>query len=264
MSADKIKKSAWLSKLSTAELKLLYSLKQKKYRRKHGLFLVEGSHPFEAAIRSGWRIEKVVLKESVQHSVKLPRDFSAKIFHLPEREFDRLADSQTPQGILAVVRTEESFAPNVKAVAKMARVVVADGISDPGNLGTMIRTAAAFAYDLFVCLNDCVDIYNPKVVRATQGGLFSIPIWEASSAADFIKLFAQDFKTIAFCVDSPTFLSQIPKANKMALVFGNEIRGISPELKSAASYRAKIDQGNTVESLNVAVAAGIGMWWGKK
>ncbi len=261
MGRDKIKSGTVPARLTAKQLKLIRSLKQKKYRRQHGLFIVEGEHSVAAAIDSDWQVDKIIVKTSAEKIISQWTGFAGEIFVLPSKEFDRLADSQTPQEIMAIVKIKEPGAISER-LAEASRIAVADGIADPGNLGTMIRTAAAFGFDLFVCLNDCAEIYNPKTVRATQGGLFAIPIWEAESVVDFRSGLPAACKVIAFAADSRTPLSQIPKADKMALVFGNEIRGVCAEIRKTADYLAKIEQTGRVESLNVAVAAGIGMWWG--
>ncbi len=261
MSRDKIKSGRTVAKLTVKQLKLIYSLKQKKCRREHGLFLVEGDHSVAAAVDSDWQVDKIILKASADAAKSIPAGFKGEIYSLATREFNRLADSQTPQDIMAVVKVKKPVAI-AERLAGASRITVADGIADPGNLGTMIRTAAAFGFDLFVCMNDCAEIYNPKVIRATQGGLFAIPVWEADSACEFRRLLPSDFKIIAFDAESRMPLSKIPKTEKMALVFGNEVRGISDEIRKAADHLARIEQTSKVESLNVAVAAGIGMWWG--
>jgi len=261
MSGDKIKSGAAAARLSANQLKLIHSLKQKKYRRKHGLFIVEGEHTVAAAIDSDWQVEKIIVKASAENIIPQWTRFAGEIFVIPTKEFDKLADSRTPQDIMAIVRVKEPTGISER-LAGASRIAAADGIADPGNLGTMIRTAAAFGFDLFVCLNDCAEIYNPKTVRATQGGIFAIPIWEVDSAIDFRGRLPADFKIIAFAADSRTPLTQVPKADKMVLVFGNEIRGVCAEIRKTADYLAKIEQPGKVESLNVAVAAGIGMWWG--
>ena len=239
-------------------MKLYASLKQKKFRRINNLFIVEGPHLVQTAIESDWDIEEVIVKTEKTEFIrklKLPEKITSI---LKEAEFNRLSSSKSPQGVLAVVKIKYE---NIdKLISKARKVVVADNISDPGNLGTLIRSAAAFGFDLVTCVGDCAEIYNPKTVRATQGTIFTIPICELNSPKDFIKKFAKRFKVTVISPRAKMSLWQAPKISQLALILGNEITGISPLISAKADFKFKIDQTNRVESLNVAVAGSIAMY----
>jgi TrmH family RNA methyltransferase len=243
-------------------LKIYRSLQQKKFRRQHGLFIAEGPHLVEAAIAGHWQVERAIIAED--YLAEYAGDNLARqAAVLPRREFDKLAVSETPQGVLAIVKERDSRKLAIDQIGKANRIVIADNVADPGNLGTMIRTAAAFGYDLFVCLGECAEIYNPKTVRATQGGIFAMAVGEIDTPQRLFELCEKRFSFVIFTGDSKTGLANTKPPKRPALVFGSEIHGISPEIIERAELNLRIEQTGKVESLNVAVAAGVGMYWGR-
>ena len=214
----------------------------------------------QAALDSDWDIEMIIVKPAKAEFVKkfkLPGRFTAV---LPAVKFDKISSSKTPQGVLAIVKVKDFEKDIDDIIMKARRVVVADNISDPGNMGTIVRTAAAFGYDLVVCVGECADVYNPKTVRATQGAIFAIPVYKVSGPEEFIGKFAEHFKITAICLESEISLSQAPQIDRPALILGNEITGINPAILAEADFKFKIEQTSKVESLNVAVAGGIAMY----
>ena len=189
--------------------------------------------------------------------LNLPENLTALVSSV---KFNKLSPSQTPQGIAAIVKIKDISRETAGLIKKARRVIVADNISDPGNLGTIIRTAAAFGYDMVVCIGECAEIYNPKTVRATQGGLFTIPIIEIGNSFEFLKLFASQFNIITFSDSAKKPLSKTPRIKRPALVLGGETTGIDPKIEKQADYRFHIEQTDRVDSLNVAVAAGVAMY----
>jgi TrmH family RNA methyltransferase len=239
-------------------MKFYASLKHKKFRRENNLFIVEGSHLVQEALGSDWDIEGIIVKADKSEFIrglKLPERITSI---LKRAEFDRISSSKTPQGVLAVVKIKSKDINSL--ILKARKVVVADNISDPGNLGTLIRSAAAFGYDLFVCVGKCAEVYNPKTVRATQGAIFTIPICEISSPQEFLSKFARRFKITVISQQAEMNLWQAPKISRPVLILGNEITGISPLILARADFEFKIEQTNRIESLNVAVAGGIAMY----
>ena len=246
--------------MTNKQLKLYGSLNQKKYRREHSLFIAEGPHLVEMAVNSSWKIEKIVIKhEKIDFIEKL--NLPVKLITVTQSvKFDKISSSKTPQGILAVIKTKNIREDIHRFTKKAKRIVVADNVSDPGNLGAIIRTATAFGYDLIACVGDCAEIYNPKTVRATQGGLFTIPVVEINKPSEFMKLFASQFNLVTFSSNNKKPLSKATRINRPALVFGGEVSGKSPEIEAAASHRFRIEQTENIESLNVSVAAGVAMY----
>jgi TrmH family RNA methyltransferase len=215
----------------------------------------------EAAIAHNWPVECVIIAEDYlsQYEGGNP---ARPMAILPRREFDKLAVSEAPQGIMAIVKQRDCRKVAINNIGKANRIVIADNVADPGNLGTMIRTAAAFGYDLFICLGDCAEIYNPKTVRATQGGLFAIAVGEIDTPVRLFELCENRYVFVAFTGTGKTKLADATRPKRPALVFGSEIRGIDPIIVERADLNVRIEQTAKVESLNVAVSAGIGMYWG--
>lgn len=165
-------------------------------------------------------------------------------------ELTRMCTTSTSQGVVMVTRMFEERACR-------GRVVALDGVSDPGNVGTIIRTAAWFGCTDIVLSDGCVDVYNPKVVRATAGALAALNIVRRPSIADFLDEHAYLQPVIAVARDGAAPASVVPSEN-WCLVVGSEAHGVSPELLQRPSVRVTIPgQDSAVESLNAAVAASI-------
>jgi TrmH family RNA methyltransferase len=249
-----------LAEITNNQVKLYTSLNHKKYREQYGLFIADGPHLVQTVIGSGWKIEKIIItrdKLDLIEKLNLPAEH---LLHCPSAKFNKIAPSQTPQGILAVVKIPD-ITQNIDHLIKSARrVVTCDNVSDPGNLGTIIRTAAAFGYDLVACVGNCAEIYNPKTIRATQGGLFAIPVFKIDTAAEFLKLFLDQFNLIALSGKAKKPMSKAPRIKRPVLVVGGETAGISPEIETRADFHFRIEQTDKIESLNVAVAAGVAMY----
>jgi len=246
--------------LTKSQLKIYRSLKMKKYRQQTGLFIAEGPHLIESLKQSDWHVERYVIRSAdidLARELKIPPSRLAKV---PSAEFNRLTESKSPAGILAVVRMKDRKSSFQQLINRSKNAVTLLNLSDPGNLGTVIRTAAAFNYDLLVCAGNTVDIYNPKVVRATQGALFQIPVINLESSEEFLSRFSARFNIVAFTQKARQKLPLNLKINRPVLVFGGETAGIDPVIEGSADYKFRIDQSGSVESLNVAVAAGIGMY----
>jgi len=249
-----------LPEITNNQVKLYASLNHKKYRDQYGFFIADGPHLVQTVIGSGWEIEKIVITHD---KFDLIEKLNLPVEHLllcNTAKFDKIAPSQTPQGILAVAKIPD-IAQNIDQIIKSTRRAVAcDNVTDPGNLGTIIRTAAAFGYDLVMCVGNCADLYNPKTIRATQGGLFTIPVVEIDSAADFLKLFSDQFNLIALAGKAKKPMSKAPRIKRPILIVGGETAGISPEIEARADFHFRIEQTDKIESLNVAVAAGVAMY----
>ena len=235
-------------------------MNHKKYREQYGLFIADGPHLVQTVIDSGWEIEKIIIiheKTDLIDKLKLPVE---RLVLCQSAKFDKIAPSQTPQGVLAVVKIP-NLAQNIDQLIKSARRAVAcDNVSDPGNLGTIIRTAAAFGYGLVVCVGNCADLYNPKTIRATQGGLFAIPVFNIDTPAEFLKLFSDQFNLIALSGKAKKPISKAPRIKRPILIVGGETAGISAEIETRADFHFRIEQTDKIESLNVAVAAGVAMY----
>ncbi len=235
-----------ISSLTNDKIKNLQKLGQKKYRTETGLFLVEGRHLVEQAIASGLCREVYTTDETYSG---FPR-----VEVVTEPVMKKISDTDTPPGIVAVCSR-----PKPGPVGK--HVLLLDGVSDPGNLGTLLRSALAFGFQTVV-LDDCVDFTNPKVLRSTQGAVFGLNLIE-TSILDFIPQHPNHvfFGTDLHGGSGLEGLDVVPA--QCGLILGNEIRGVRPEVLAITNRNLVIQIGE-IESLNVAVAGGILMYWLKK
>jgi TrmH family RNA methyltransferase len=246
--------------LTNSQIKKYSSLRHKKYRKEYGLFIADGPHLVEAAINSKWQIEKVIVRPDhleFAGGLGLKENLLAQV---TPAQFDRIAPSQTPQGILAIVRALGYSSLLPALIRRAVRLVACDNIADPGNLGTIIRTAAALDYDAVLCVGECAEIYSPKTIRATQGAIFYIPAIEFRDYSEFLANFKDDFEIATFSNAAHMPLSDAPQLKRPLLVLGSETKGINPDIQKYARYNFRIEQSQQVESLNVSVAAGIAMY----
>ena len=226
-------------------VKFAASLKDKKSRKESGEFLVEGVKMTRECKDSGMEITRTFVSESFS----LPIDEGC--IRVSDEVFSYLSDEKSPQGILCTVKI-----PSVKLCPPSESCLILDGISDPGNMGTIIRTANAAGYrELY--LIDCTDPYSPKSVRASMSGLFFTKLYfgtrkEVLNALSSVPILAAD-------MGGENIFSYTP-LKKFALAVGNEANGISEEIKAGAAKTLAIPMKGTQESLNAGVAAGIAMY----
>lgn len=228
-----------IQSLDNEKVRQLRKLAQKKHRQEQGLFVVEGPHLFDIAKRSG-RIVRVFATSS-----EYDGDYE---FHLLAPSlFAKLSDVESPQGVIAVCRIEEG-------ASAADRTLLLDGIQDPGNLGTLLRSALAFGFSRVVA-EHTADYYAPKVVRATQGALFDLSLQEAPLSA-WIDLHP-DVTVVGTALEDSVLLEDAPDPKgPFAILLGNEGAGVRKELLEKAAYNVTIGMEN-IESLNVGVAGGI-------
>ena len=220
-------------------------LHKKKYRDESGLFLVEGEHLIEEALKAGC-VRAILFDQTC------PFAFEHLIQVTPEI-MRKLSTNVSDVHLIAVC------AQTQKEPLYRRRAVLLDGVQDPGNLGTIIRTAVSFGYDAVICSKTCADLYNEKTIRSTQGAFFHIPLIRTELADALKELQKDGFVICATALDSSVPLQSVDAAEKMAFVFGNEGQGVSEEIQQLSDQRVRIEM-DGFESLNVAVAAGIIMY----
>lgn len=242
--------------MNLKNVKKYSSLAHKKYRDKWGLFLAEGRHIVNELLNSDWEIQSLLTSDAQMFEIFREGKKAENIEFVAPSVLSKIATTKTPQEILAVVRIPEK--PEVDITA-MARIIVADGISDPGNMGTIIRTARAFDFDLVITSEYSADIFNPKVVRSTQGAIFGIRTLAGLTAREITDKLKSSHKIYALSPDGKVDINKITPADKSALIIGTEIEGVSETLQNASDYLVRIPHSKNVESLNAAVAAGIAM-----
>jgi len=241
-----------------AELKHISSLKVKKYRDLTGEYLAEGFSVCEEAIRSTANVKLLLVKGSVSGEQRT-KDLLAMAGKdsipyevIKDGEFDKLSALDTPPGVMCMIGKSS----NPALEADMPYLIL-DAIKDPGNLGTIIRTADWFGFNNIMIGRDSVDVYSPKVVQATMGSIFHVNIVDDQDLFTQIKtLQAQNYTIIATSLTGKTHdLKNLTK--KIAVLVGNETTGLNPELLTFADILYKIGGSGRAESLNVSVATGV-------
>jgi TrmH family RNA methyltransferase len=228
-------------------VKLIRSLADKKNRDLTGLYIAEGVNTVNEAIKSGQKIDKIVATEKTIDRI-IPTD--REILIVSEEVFDYITNEVTPQGVMAIM-----VKPIVALESPINSCLFLDGVSDPANVGAIIRTAAASNYTE-VYLADSADCYSPKSVRASMSGIFKIKAIQGKRE-DLLQLIDMPI-CVADMNGKSVFDIQMPK--RFCLVIGNEARGVSQEVRLKAEITVSIPMENQVESLNAGVSAGILMY----
>lgn len=228
----------------------------KKYRDRLGRYIIEGENLLGEAVKNGAEIETVLLRRGCD---KLPSGLADKAFMLDERLFDKLAQTETSQGIMAIVA--KPTADKADFIGKSGNFIVLDRLQDPGNIGTILRTADAAGYTLAVAMKGTADIFSPKTVRAATGSLFRMPVVFMDSNSELVEFTrAAGKKLTATCFDTQCYYFDVDLTDNIALVIGNEGNGISSEIIESSDIKIKIPMHGNIESLNASVAAGILMY----
>jgi TrmH family RNA methyltransferase len=247
--------------LSESKRKEFASLNQKKWRDEKNLFLVEGFRAIDQILQAEGDNLKAIVISADELEAAEDLDIDCPIYEASRKDFEAISDTENSQGVIAVVKKkilgEKKFYEAIDE--SLAPIVLLDELADPGNLGTIIRTAAWFGVAGVILSENTVDVYNPKVVRASVGSIFSIPLLksrEMSQTADELK--SKGYKLFVSALDDAADYRKQARVDKMVLVIGNEARGVREGLLQQADAKLKIS-GNekNVESLNAAVAAAV-------
>ena len=243
--------------LTKRELKYYSSLNKVKYRKIEQKFIVEGIKLVDEAIKSNFDCEVIIASDSFAktHTQKLNKyKHSTIVQTISDIEFSTIADTQTPQGILAIMEI-----PLQRYIddSKDELVVALENISDPGNVGTIIRTCDWFGIKDIIISSNSVDIYNPKVIRSTMGSLFHVNIHISENIYGTLKALQQNGKSI-LCTDmNGENIYNLNKNKSSVLVFSNEANGPTERLLEIANSIITIPKFGDAESLNVATAAAV-------
>lgn len=242
-------------------LTLARDLKRRKGRERRSLFVAEGARSVEELLKSSIAVRGVLVTPEFLESARgaaleaLIADRRITLERVGERDLASAADTDTPQGVVAVAETPEHQLSSIP-LGGVARIVVLDGIQDPGNAGTIVRTAAALGAKGVIALPGTVDLWNPKVVRGAMGAHFSYPLVNATQQNLLDFLAAESVALWGAAGDGePVGAARAPE--RLALAFGNEGAGLTPALRERCDALISIPIVPAVESLNVAVAAGI-------
>ena len=245
-------------------IKLASSLKQKKYRDELGLFIIEGVRLVEEAAQSNWLVETCIYtavalqQERVQQIIASLKSKNCRLIQVPAIIYDKITDTKEPQGIMAIAQKCVYRLSDVLIGEEKPFFVVLDELQDPGNVGTIIRTAAAAGCTGIILTKGCTDVFASKVVRASMGSIFNVPIFEGLTNNEVVSYFAQhSINILATSLDSSNVYFEVDFNKSIAVVFGNEGNGVSRQLLENALDRLYIPLLGRVESLNVAAAAAV-------
>ncbi|MBP2662865.1 MAG: aviRb [Firmicutes bacterium] len=257
--------SEYISSVANKLIKEIASLKQRKYRDRQGLFLAEGVRLVEECANAGWPVkmciytEDAARRERAQAVIERLSAADCRMVVVSEDIYNKISDTEQPQGIMVILKKRQfSIEQMLLSTDKLPLLVVLDGIQDPGNVGTIIRTADAAGSAGVIALKGSADIYAGKTVRATMGSLFHLPVMEGLSAVELLQNLKQaNIKLLATCLQQSDVYYQANFNCPAAIILGNEGQGISPELINAADACLNIPLIGHAESLNVSVAAGV-------
>jgi TrmH family RNA methyltransferase len=232
-------------------------VRSKKDRQEASAFVMEGVRALNALV-DGTGLPSYKLKEIwvSLDSPELAKDFNVPVYAVAHDMMVHLSDCQTSQGILGVVE----YTPEPLVVhPDKGNYLLLDGVMDPGNMGTLIRSAAAFGFDGVFLHGDCVEVFNPKTVRATMGSLPFCKVWKTGDEI-FQTLEKPGYDLIATVIRGGENLHGMKFGPKNVLVIGNEAHGVSEAVQKRATRRLSIQMSGNVESLNAAVAGSICMF----
>lgn len=239
-----------ITSVSNNLVKETAKLKQRKYREETNKFLLEGFKSIKEAFDYGIDIKYVFVKENKVSDYKFLEN---NIIITNNEVLKKISTTDTPPDCVGVAE-QKHF--DISEAKEKSKILLLESIKDAGNLGTILRTAAAFGVDFIFLYGDCVDLYNPKVVRASVGSLWKVPIAYIKSI-DSLKENFKDYQKIATLPRSKNLLKNFEANKKFILMFGSEADGLSDELINFANADVKIEMKENVESLNLSISCGI-------
>ncbi|MBE3588385.1 MAG: RNA methyltransferase [Thermoanaerobacteraceae bacterium] len=241
-------------------IKYVRRLSRRRQRDKEGRFLLEGVRLVQEALSSGWPVEMLLytggVEERIAALLERARQKGIRTVTVAEKLLGEITDTVTPQGVLAVVKKPAYILEELFLNAPTLLVLV-EGVADPGNLGTIIRSADAAGAGGVVLLPGTVDLYNPKTIRSTMGSLFHLPVVPAGEAELLSFLHSSGIQVVAGVPRGGIPLWAVDLTRPTALLVGGEAAGISTPWRDRAAHLAVIPMPGRAESLNVAAAASI-------
>ena len=242
-----------ITSASNKRIKDIQKLKENKNIKKYGRYLIEGKHLVEEALDAKV-VEEIIVSESFEE-YNIVDSFEGDLIKVTDSVMKSISDTITTQGIIAVCRTVKKELD----INNYSKVLILDKIQDPGNLGTIIRTADAFNFDCIILGKGTTSLYGQKVIRSTQGSNFHIDCFDNIDLVELIDEM-HEFNIFATSLKADKYIEQLDNiTGKVAVVFGNEGAGVSEEILSKVNNLLKISMPGRAESLNVSIAAGIVM-----
>lgn len=254
----------YLASRQNPRLKYLRRLASRRFRDREGKFLVEGIRFVEEALNSSYPVEMLVFCRKVGDTPRgralldaaASRDIP--LLEVEETLFQELADTVTPQGVLALVARRRLELADLRAGTGPWLLVLVDAVLDPGNLGTIVRAADAAGADGVILLQGTADIFSPKALRATMGSIFHVPLIQGSAVAEVKSFFARHgIKLVAGTPHEGKVIYESDLTVPCAIVVGGESRGLGEAVLTGAEERVYIPMPGRAESLNVAVSAAV-------
>jgi len=246
-----------ISSRDNQKIKHALKLKNKKFRYKEKMFFIEGQKMLEEALRRENLLVRIFVEEGREEEYYLMKrpDLEVEEYLLDEKLMRLICDTESPQGMAAVLKMPQWFLP--KIIDAGGFFILLDQVSDPGNMGTIIRTVWALEMDGVLLTPGCVDPFNPKVVRASMGGILNLPIFPDIGIKELAHLKAKGYSLLCADLDAEdSFLDHDFTGSKI-IVIGNEDRGVDKDIKAACDACFKIPIKPGVNSLNAAVACAI-------
>jgi TrmH family RNA methyltransferase len=252
--------SKMITSTSNPQVKRLLQIQKKsKARDEEGVFVVEGLRMFVEVPKE--RVEKTYVSETFYNKKKHElnwEEFPLEI--LSDSVFKHVSDTQTPQGVLCIVKREKYDVATLLDIEN-PHFMVLDNLQDPGNLGTIVRTAEGAGVDAVFMSKDCVDIYNPKTIRSTMGSIYRMPTIYIEDTVKLLELFKEKgIKSYAAHLDGKNSYDKEDYRTGTAILIGNEGNGLRDEVSNKADIWVRIPMEGQVESLNAAIAASVLMF----
>lgn len=248
-----------ISSKDNETIKYIKKLKEKKYREETNCYIIEGIKLVKEAIEENAKIKYIVICEDCDDAVKLEQNLLYDIaknncLYVTKKLFLSISDVTTPQGVLAVIEKKKG----TEQIDYNDDIIVAlDGIQDPGNLGTILRTVDSIGLTQILVSKETADSFNPKVVRSTMGAIFRVKVIECENLQEKLKeIKKHKYKIVVSSLQTENSLYDI-KLNKKVIVVGNEANGVSAEIQEMADEKIKIPMLGKTESLNASVATGV-------
>ena len=247
-------------------IKHIKKLKEKKYRDENNEYIIEGIKLIKEAIQEKAKIKQIIICEDCEKNLEIDKELIYEIakencIYVTKKIFESITDVTNPQGILAIIEKnniEVQINNNIQEINSKEDIIVAlDGVQDPGNLGTILRTVDSIGLTQILVSKDTADSYNPKVVRSTMGAIFRIKIIECENLENTLKMLKEKkFSILATSLQTKNSIYDVDY-NKTVVVIGNESKGVTENIQKIADKKVKIPMLGKTESLNASVATGI-------
>ena len=231
-------------------VKFCVKLQNAKYRKSQKLIFADGKKTIDGFIEDGVEFEHFFIKKGEVIDKKLK---TKKLVFVTDEILKKITTTKSPAEVAGIIKEKEA---DKNIFYNLDKIALIENVKDAGNLGTIIRSAVAFGIDGIILFNECVDLYNPKTIRATAQNIFKIPI-VSTNDINFLKELQKSHKLISTVVDSKNDLFNYKFENKFIIAFGSEASGLSKELTKMSDEKLSIFMENNVESINLAICASI-------